>query len=159
MFNKRMYYYIYIIYIYIYIIYYIYIYIIYWILNVKHSGLNKFFKFLSLKIFRLVSSSLLLYSQHFSQYVFPPSSGVSCQTREPTQNLELNPLFNCSNSVNYFWIEVWSYSKYSLLFLLVVGIEPVTSRWFPPEAPSNQMPYPLWHVSLLDNSVCILGDS
>ena len=43
-----------------------------------------------------------------------------------------------------------SNSKYSLLVFPVVGIEPATSRWFHSEAPSNQMPYPLRHVSLLE---------
>ena len=44
--------------------------------------------FLSLRIFGLLSSSLLLFPQHFSRYVFRPSSGV-CRTREPTWNFEL----------------------------------------------------------------------
>ena len=35
---------------------------------------------------------------------------------------------DCSNSVNYNQVQVLSYSKYSLLFLPVVGIEPATSR-------------------------------
>ena len=60
----------------------------------------------------------------------------------PTQNLELNPLFepqgvNCSNSVDHDRVQMLSYSKYSLLVLLVVGIEPATSRWFYSEAFSN----------------------
>ena len=48
---------------------------------------------LLLRIFRLLTSSLLLWSQHFGWYVLQLSSGVSCQTRESTQNLESNPLF------------------------------------------------------------------
>ena len=40
------------------------------------------------------TSSLLLYLQRFSRYGIRPSSGVSCQTQEPTQNLGQNPLFN-----------------------------------------------------------------
>ena len=44
---------------------------------------------------------------------------------------------DCSNSVNYDWVQVLSYSKYSSLLLLVVGIEPATSRWFHLEALSN----------------------
>ena len=54
--------------IHIYIYIYIYIYISNWVLG-------------------LCSSSL--YSQCFSRYVLQPSSGVLCQIREPTQNLEL----------------------------------------------------------------------
>ena len=49
--------------------------------------------FLSFRVFRLLSSSLLLYSQGFSLYVLRPSSGV-CQTRESTRNFELHPLFD-----------------------------------------------------------------
>ena len=49
---------------------------------------------LLLKIFWLLTSSLLLYSQRFDRYVLRSSSGVSCRTRKPIQNLDLNPLFN-----------------------------------------------------------------
>ena len=42
------------------------------------------------------------------------------------------------------WVQALSYSKYSLLFLPEVGIEPAISRWFQSEALSNQM----CHVSL-----------
>ena len=41
---------------------------------------------LSLRVFRLLSSSLLLFSQHFGRYVLWPSSGV-CWTQEPSWNL------------------------------------------------------------------------
>ena len=44
--------------------------------------------FLSFRLFGLLS--LLLYSQQFGWYVLWPSSGVSCWTREPTQNLKLH---------------------------------------------------------------------
>ena len=37
---------------------------------------------------------------------------------------------DCSNSINHNKVQVLSYSKYSLLCLPVVRIEPVTSRWF-----------------------------
>ena len=47
--------------------------------------------FLPLRVFSLLSSSL--YSQRFGRSILRPSSGVSCRTRDPTQNLELNPLF------------------------------------------------------------------
>ena len=39
--------------------------------------------FLSLRVFRLLSSSLLLFPQRFGRYVLRPSSGV-CRTQEPT---------------------------------------------------------------------------
>ena len=41
-------------------------------------------EFLSLRVFRLLSLSLLLYSQGFSWSVFQPSSGVLCQTWHET---------------------------------------------------------------------------
>ena len=47
---------------------------------------------------------------------------------------------NCSNSLNHDRAEVLSYSKYSLLFLPVVGIEPATSRWFHSDTLSSQTP-------------------
>ena len=55
---------------------------------------DKLWWFLSFRVFRLLSSSLLLYSQHFAQCILRPSSGVSCWTQEPTQNFEPRPLFN-----------------------------------------------------------------
>ena len=45
----------------------------------------------------LLSSSLLLFLQHFGRYVLRPSSGV-CQTWEPTRNFELRPLLNPQGS-------------------------------------------------------------
>ena len=53
--------------------------------------------FLSLRVFGLLSSSLLLFPQRFSQYVFQPSSGV-CRTREPMRNFERHPLLNPQGS-------------------------------------------------------------
>ena len=49
--------------------------------------------FLSLRVFGLLSSSLLLFPQRFGRYVLRPSSGV-CRTREPSRNFELRPLLN-----------------------------------------------------------------
>ena len=46
-------------------------------------------RFLSLRVFGLLSSSLLLFPQRFGRYVLRPSSGV-CRTREPTRNFELH---------------------------------------------------------------------
>ena len=56
---------------------------------------------------------------------------------------------DCSNSFNHDCVQVLDYSKYSFLFLPLVGIEPAISRWFHSEAFSNQIPYPLCHLSLL----------
>ena len=47
--------------------------------------------FLSLRVFGLLSSSLLLFPQRFSRYVLRPSSGVR-RTRKPSRNFELRPL-------------------------------------------------------------------
>ena len=49
--------------------------------------------FLSFRVFGLLFSSLLLYSQRFGRYVLRHSLGV-CWTREPTWNFEPRPLFN-----------------------------------------------------------------
>ena len=43
--------------------------------------------FLSFRFFRLLSSSLLSYSQYFGRCVLQPSSGVSCRTREHTHGV------------------------------------------------------------------------
>ena len=60
---------------------------------------------------------------------------------------------DCSYSVNHDWVQwLLTYSKYFLLILPVIGIEPATSRDFHSEALSNQTSYPLYQVSLLDNS-------
>ena len=50
--------------------------------------------FLSLRIFRLLSSYSLLSSQRFGRCILRSSSGVSCRTREPKQKFEPKPLFN-----------------------------------------------------------------
>ena len=46
--------------------------------------------FLSLGVFGLLSSSLLLFPQHFGRYVLRHSSGV-CRTQEPSWNFEPRP--------------------------------------------------------------------
>ena len=51
------------------------------------------FFLLSLRVFGLLFSCLLLFPQRFGRYVLRHSSGV-CQTREPSQNFELRPLLN-----------------------------------------------------------------
>ena len=47
-------------------------------------------KFLSLRVFGLLSSSLLLFPQRFGRYILQPSSGV-CRSQEPSQkNLNMS---------------------------------------------------------------------
>ena len=81
---------------YIYIYIYIYIYYAYeyvFLIIVIISCLNFWDEscwFLSLRVFRLLSSSLLLFPQRFGRYVRRPSSSV-CRTREPTRKFELRP--------------------------------------------------------------------
>ena len=48
--------------------------------------------FLSFRVFRLLSSSLFLYS-HFGWHVLQPSSGVY-RTQDPSRNFKPRPLFN-----------------------------------------------------------------
>ena len=54
---------------------------------------KKMNEFLSLRVFGLLSLSLLLFPQLFSRYVLLPSLGV-CRAWEPTWNFELHPLLN-----------------------------------------------------------------
>ena len=68
--------------------------------------------FLSLRFFRLLSSSLLLFPQHFGWYVLRPSSGV-CRTREPSRNFKLRPLLKpkgvvCSDFISHNRVQVSS---------------------------------------------------
>ena len=49
--------------------------------------------FLSLRVFGLLSSTLLLFPKRFGRYVLWPFSGV-CRTRERSRNFELRPLLN-----------------------------------------------------------------
>ena len=79
-------------------------------INVK---MNSPVIFLSFRVFKLLSSSLLLYSKCFSWCVLQPSSGISYQTWEPTQNFKWHPLFNpwgaaYSDSINHNWVQVLS---------------------------------------------------
>ena len=86
-------------------------------------------------------------SQRFGPNAFWPSSGVSCRTPEPTENLELNFLFDpervdCSNSNNHDRVQVLSHNKILSIscYLLVLGIEPATIRRFQSEVLFNQTP-------------------
>ena len=49
--------------------------------------------FLLLRVFGLLTSSLLLFSQRFGRHVLRPSSRV-CRTQEPARNFKLRPLLN-----------------------------------------------------------------
>ena len=53
--------------------------------------------FLSLRVFGLLFSSLLLFPQRFGRYVLRPSSGV-CRNRDHSRNFELRPLLNLRGS-------------------------------------------------------------
>ena len=53
------------------------------------------------RIFKLVTSALLLYSQYFGWHILQPSSGISCQTRVYT-NLKLNLFLNHKNRLFQF---------------------------------------------------------
>ena len=70
-----------------------------------------------------------------------PTSGVSCRTWKNTKSWSEPFIWTTgvdwSNSINHNHIQVLSNSKYSLLFLPVVGIEPETFRWLHLEALSN----------------------
>ena len=48
--------------------------------------LPNFIRLIVITIFRLLTSSLLLYSQRFGRYVFRSSSGVSCRTGVRTES-------------------------------------------------------------------------
>ena len=63
------------------------------------------------------------------------NSGVNTESR--TELFIWNTMVDYSNSVNHECLQVFIYSKVSLLFLPVVGIEPAISRWFHYDAPSN----------------------
>ena len=77
-------------------------------------------RFISLRVFGLLSSSLLLFPQCFGRYVPRPSSGV-CRTREPSRNFELLPLLNPRESSV-------SHNQVQELSIPAVRIEPATFR-------------------------------
>ena len=66
--------------------------------------------FLSFRVFRLLSSSLLLYSQTFGRHVLR----VSWRTRGPKRNFEPRPLFNSRASLALIPLTITGYNvKYS----------------------------------------------
>ena len=89
------------------------------------EGMKRHSTFLSLRVFELLSSSLLLFSQRFGRYVLRPSSGV-CRSRElrTTSFIEStgvtfsDPVSQPGTSVKLF---LYCYSP-------AVRIKPATSR-------------------------------
>ena len=67
--------------------------------------------FLSLRVFGLLSTSLLLFPQCFGRYVLRPSSGV-CRTREPSRNFELRSLLNPQVDVVKSFVKVPEFDKH-----------------------------------------------
>ena len=65
-------------------------------------------QYLSLRVFGLLSSSLLSFPQRFGRYVLRPSSGVY-RTREPSQNFELRPLLNPRGSLVLISLAITGY--------------------------------------------------
>ena len=134
------------------------------------------------RLFGLLSSSLLLYSQcfgrcalrHFFRCFLSNSEltfrtrELSCRNRESSRNFELNPLFNitgvdCSHSVNHDRIQALSYANYSMLLTPLVRIEPETSDDCHLElySPNSYIhcatcpPMDIWRVTLLLVSVIL----
>ena len=79
------------------------------LLKVHHPYIYIHGEVLSFRVFGLLSSSLSLYSQRFGRCVLPPSSDVSCRTREPTRNFEPRPLFNPRGSLVLIPLQVYKY--------------------------------------------------
>ena len=91
----------------------------------KCNQLSKFLRrsllIFIIKVFKLLSSSLLLFPQRFGRYVLWPSSGV-CRT---TSFIETTGVA-CSDSVCHNRVQVLSIPVYHSP---VVRIEPATFRW------------------------------
>ena len=64
--------------------------------------------FLSIRFFGLLSSSLLLFPQHFGRYILWPSSGVC---REPSRNFELRPLLKPRGSPVLIPLAITGYKR------------------------------------------------
>ena len=115
-----------------------------WILNINNVifklNLMSFIhcQLLSLRVFGLLSSSVLLFQQGFGRYIFRPSWGV-CRTREPSRNFELRPLLNPQGSpVLIPLAKAWyKCSVFLYCYSPAVRIEPATSRWLSPEKLDN----------------------
>ena len=116
----------------------------------KISSLNfwdKAWWFLSLRVFGLLSSSLL-FPQCFGRYVLRPSSGV-CRTREPSRNFELRHLLNPQGSPVLIPLAITGSSvKYSCI---VTRLQSGLNRQPPDDSHlrslGNQCLWPLRYVS------------
>ena len=82
------------------------------------AGKNISVKFLSLRVFRPLSSYLLLFLQRFGQYVLWPFSGV-CQTQEPTQNFELHPSLNPWGSPVLILLAITGYKSWNVVDITI----------------------------------------
>ena len=113
-----------------------------WTMEYIFKILNNKTKFLSLRVFRQLSSSLL-FPQHFSRYVLWPSSGV-CRNREPTGtsnyilywNLDYyallpNPQIAHTPALKLNGIEIHIIHQHKFLHLVQLGF------------------FVLWHINLL----------
>ena len=74
--------------------------------------------FLSLRVFKLLSSSLLIFPQRFGGYVLRPSSCV-CRNRELSRNFELRPLLNPWGSSVLIPLAITGYKVLSIPVLLL----------------------------------------
>ena len=89
--------------------------------------------FLSLRVFGLLLSSLLLFPQCFGRYVLWPNSYV-CWIWEPTWNFELCPLLNPRGSPVLIPLAITGYKCKVFLYFYspAVRIGPSASRWLSP---------------------------
>ena len=103
--------------------------------------------FLSLRVFGLLYSSLLLFPQRFGRYVLRPSWVVP-RTREPTQNFELHPLLNPQGSPVLIPFAITGYKCWVFLncYSPPVRIEAATSRWLSPKKLK-------WHIHSLASPI------
>ena len=87
--------------------------------------------FLSFRVFGILSSSLLLYSQRFGRCVFRPSADVSCRSQKPTRSFWPRPLFYPLGSLALILLTITGdkCKAFMYCYSLSVGIEPATSRW------------------------------
>ena len=89
--------------------------------------------FLSLRVFGLLSSSLLLFPQRFGWYVLQPFSGI-CRTRELSRNFKARLLLNSRESPVMIPLAITGYKCKVFLYCYspLVRIEPETSKWLSP---------------------------
>ena len=80
--------------------------------------------FVSLRIFGLLSSSLLLFPQRFGSYVLRPSSGVLSNSETFTEIRTTSFIEStgvaCSDSVNHNWVQVFLYCYSPVVWIIRV---------------------------------------